>query len=172
VSSAPDVIVVNTPPGLSALRVETHTIPIVFVQVLDASESYRRVEPGSSGIQCNWGSRIFMNTPIAANGWRCSRRSLLPCRALRSCRIQTIRAGSAIRARSRKTGTPSGRAADSERTYIRRPTSIMSSMLWRANLTAVCLSFRTHSPRFIATKSGFGPTIHRLPAVYRAVLCH
>src|SRR5262245_53766068 len=39
VSSAPDVIVVNTPPGLSALRVETHTIPIVFVQVLDASES-------------------------------------------------------------------------------------------------------------------------------------
>jgi ABC-type uncharacterized transport system substrate-binding protein len=31
VSSAPDVIVVNTPPGLSALRVETHTIPIVFV---------------------------------------------------------------------------------------------------------------------------------------------
>src|SRR5262245_63892863 len=39
VSSAPDVIVVNTPPGLSALRLETHTIPIVFVQVLDASES-------------------------------------------------------------------------------------------------------------------------------------
>src|SRR5262249_28135809 len=39
VNSAPDVIVVNTPPGLSALRVETHTIPIVFVQVLDASES-------------------------------------------------------------------------------------------------------------------------------------
>src|SRR5262245_25593711 len=27
VNSAPDVIVVNTPPGLSALRVETHTIP-------------------------------------------------------------------------------------------------------------------------------------------------
>jgi putative ABC transport system substrate-binding protein len=39
VSSAPDVIVVNTPPGLSALRLETHTIPIIFVQVLDASES-------------------------------------------------------------------------------------------------------------------------------------
>jgi len=39
VGSAPDVIVVNTPPGLSALRLETHTIPIVFVQVLDASES-------------------------------------------------------------------------------------------------------------------------------------
>src|SRR5215467_6879674 len=39
VGSAPDVIVVNTPPGLSALRVETHTIPIIFVQVLDASES-------------------------------------------------------------------------------------------------------------------------------------
>jgi putative tryptophan/tyrosine transport system substrate-binding protein len=39
VSSAPDVIVVNTPPGLPALRLETHTIPIVFVQVLDASES-------------------------------------------------------------------------------------------------------------------------------------
>src|SRR5215475_12342320 len=39
VSSTPDVIVVNTPPGLSALREETHTIPIIFVQVLDASES-------------------------------------------------------------------------------------------------------------------------------------
>src|SRR5262245_64767541 len=39
VNSAPDVIVVNTPPGLSALRVETHTIPIVFVQVMDASVS-------------------------------------------------------------------------------------------------------------------------------------
>src|SRR5262249_32452643 len=39
VSSTPDVIVVDTPPGLSALRLETHTIPIIFVQVLDASES-------------------------------------------------------------------------------------------------------------------------------------
>jgi putative ABC transport system substrate-binding protein len=39
VKSAPDVIVVNTPPGSSALRQETSTIPIVFVQVLDASES-------------------------------------------------------------------------------------------------------------------------------------
>jgi putative tryptophan/tyrosine transport system substrate-binding protein len=39
VRSAPDVIVVNTPPGSSALRQETSTIPIVFVQVLDASES-------------------------------------------------------------------------------------------------------------------------------------
>jgi putative ABC transport system substrate-binding protein len=39
VKSAPDVIVVNTPPGSSALRQATSTIPIVFVQVLDASES-------------------------------------------------------------------------------------------------------------------------------------
>src|SRR5262252_9897697 len=39
VSSTPDVIVVNTAPGLSALRVESNTIPIVFVQVMDASES-------------------------------------------------------------------------------------------------------------------------------------
>ena len=39
VSSTPDVIVVNTPPGLSALRLQTHIIPIIFVQVLDASES-------------------------------------------------------------------------------------------------------------------------------------
>jgi putative ABC transport system substrate-binding protein len=39
VRSAPDVIVVNTPPGLSALREATGRIPIVFVQVLDASES-------------------------------------------------------------------------------------------------------------------------------------
>jgi putative tryptophan/tyrosine transport system substrate-binding protein len=39
VQAAPDVIVVNTPPGSSALRQATSTIPIVFVQVLDASES-------------------------------------------------------------------------------------------------------------------------------------
>jgi putative ABC transport system substrate-binding protein len=39
VNSGPDVIVVNTPPGLSALREATRRIPIVFVQVLDASES-------------------------------------------------------------------------------------------------------------------------------------
>src|SRR5262249_47788109 len=39
VSSTPDVIVVNTPPGLSALQLQTHIIPIIFVQVLDASES-------------------------------------------------------------------------------------------------------------------------------------
>src|SRR5215813_3250060 len=39
VGSTPDVIVVNTPPGLSALQLQTHIIPIIFVQVLDASES-------------------------------------------------------------------------------------------------------------------------------------
>src|SRR5262249_36196903 len=39
VSSTPDVIVVNTPPGSSALRVESHTIPVVLVQLLAASES-------------------------------------------------------------------------------------------------------------------------------------
>jgi putative tryptophan/tyrosine transport system substrate-binding protein len=38
-NSAPDVIVVNTPPGLSALRQATSTIPIVFAQVTDVSES-------------------------------------------------------------------------------------------------------------------------------------
>ena len=39
VDAAPDVIVVNTPPGLAALRQATHTIPLVFVQVLEASET-------------------------------------------------------------------------------------------------------------------------------------
>jgi putative ABC transport system substrate-binding protein len=39
VKSAPEVIVVNTPLGSSELRQATSTIPIVFVQVLDASES-------------------------------------------------------------------------------------------------------------------------------------
>jgi putative ABC transport system substrate-binding protein len=39
VNSAPDVIVVNTPPGLAALRQATSTIPIVFAQVTDVSES-------------------------------------------------------------------------------------------------------------------------------------
>src|SRR5262245_52575908 len=45
VRSAPDAIIVNTPPGLSALQVKTNTIPIVFVQVLDASESGIVVNP-------------------------------------------------------------------------------------------------------------------------------
>jgi putative tryptophan/tyrosine transport system substrate-binding protein len=39
VSSTPEVIVVNTPRGLSALRQATVTIPIVFAQVTDVSES-------------------------------------------------------------------------------------------------------------------------------------
>jgi putative tryptophan/tyrosine transport system substrate-binding protein len=45
VRSAPDAIVVNTPAGLSALQAKTPTIPIVFVQVLDASESAIVVNP-------------------------------------------------------------------------------------------------------------------------------
>jgi putative tryptophan/tyrosine transport system substrate-binding protein len=45
VRSAPDAIVVNTPPGLSALQGKTHKIPIVFVQVLDASESAIVINP-------------------------------------------------------------------------------------------------------------------------------
>jgi putative ABC transport system substrate-binding protein len=39
VTSTPEVIVVNTPPGLSALRKMTSSIPIVFAQVVDVSES-------------------------------------------------------------------------------------------------------------------------------------
>jgi putative ABC transport system substrate-binding protein len=35
----PEVIAVNTPPGLSALRQATSSIPIVFAQVVDVSES-------------------------------------------------------------------------------------------------------------------------------------
>jgi putative ABC transport system substrate-binding protein len=45
VQSAPDVIVVNSPPGSSALRQATSTIPIVFVQVLDASQSGLVINP-------------------------------------------------------------------------------------------------------------------------------
>jgi putative ABC transport system substrate-binding protein len=39
VSLAPDVILVNTPPGLAALQTATRSIPVVFVQVVDAAES-------------------------------------------------------------------------------------------------------------------------------------
>jgi putative ABC transport system substrate-binding protein len=39
IGTVPDVIVVNTPIGLTALRDSTKSIPIVFVQVLDAAES-------------------------------------------------------------------------------------------------------------------------------------
>jgi putative tryptophan/tyrosine transport system substrate-binding protein len=39
VKLAPDVILVNTPPGLAALQAATRSIPIVFVQVVDAREA-------------------------------------------------------------------------------------------------------------------------------------
>jgi putative ABC transport system substrate-binding protein len=39
VGLAPDVILVNTPPGLAALQTATRSIPVVFVQVVDAAES-------------------------------------------------------------------------------------------------------------------------------------
>src|SRR6516165_11715558 len=39
VNSSPEVIMVNTPPGLSALLQATSTIPIVFGQATDVSES-------------------------------------------------------------------------------------------------------------------------------------
>lgn len=38
VDLAPDVILVNTPPGLAALQTATRRIPVVFVQVVDAAE--------------------------------------------------------------------------------------------------------------------------------------
>ncbi|MFZ2649399.1 MAG: ABC transporter substrate binding protein [Burkholderiaceae bacterium] len=38
VGLAPDVILVNTPPGLLVLQAATRSIPIVFVQVVDAAE--------------------------------------------------------------------------------------------------------------------------------------
>ena len=38
VDLAPDVILVNTPPGLAALQTATRSIPVVFVQVVDAAE--------------------------------------------------------------------------------------------------------------------------------------
>src|SRR5260221_487742 len=38
---APDVILVNTPPGLAALQTATKSIPVVFVQVVAAAAKYR-----------------------------------------------------------------------------------------------------------------------------------
>ncbi len=49
VRQAPAVILVNTPPGLAALQRATQTIPIVFVQVLDASESGVVANPARPG---------------------------------------------------------------------------------------------------------------------------
>src|SRR5260221_14681330 len=37
VGLAPDVILVNTPPGLAALQTATKSIPVVFVQAVDAA---------------------------------------------------------------------------------------------------------------------------------------
>ncbi len=61
VKAAPDVIVVNTPPGSSALRQATSTVPIVFVQVLDASESglvANPAKPEASGWNLTLGARV------------------------------------------------------------------------------------------------------------------
>src|SRR6516225_10144484 len=151
VSSAPDVIVVNTPPGLSALRVETHTIPIVFVQVLDASESTVVLNPARPESNVT-GFTNFYEYAVSGK-WLALLKEIAPS-VSRVAILQNPNHPSWVgyQSRSRKR-PPFWACSRSERTYIRQPTSIMSSMLWHANLMAVCLSFRTHSPQFIATKS-------------------
>jgi putative tryptophan/tyrosine transport system substrate-binding protein len=45
VGLSPDVIFVNTPPGLTALQRETRTVPIVFVQVVEGSAVASLAQP-------------------------------------------------------------------------------------------------------------------------------
>ena len=128
VNSAPDVIVVNTPPGLSALRLATHTIPIIFVQVLDASESAivinpARPESNVTGVTNSYeyglsGKWLALLKEIAPSVSRV---------AILQNRKKTIRAGSAIRARSRK-APPFWALSRSRRASTRRPTSTRCSM--------------------------------------------
>jgi putative tryptophan/tyrosine transport system substrate-binding protein len=57
--SAPEVIVVNTPPGLTELRQVTSTIPVVFAQVLDASESGTGAHPAKPGANVTGFSNFY-----------------------------------------------------------------------------------------------------------------
>jgi putative tryptophan/tyrosine transport system substrate-binding protein len=49
VRSSPDVILVNTPPGMIALQAETKSIPIVFLQVVEPTESGAVARPARPG---------------------------------------------------------------------------------------------------------------------------
>ena len=49
VRNAPDVILVNTPPGMIALQTETTNIPIVFLQVVEPTEAGVVVSPARPG---------------------------------------------------------------------------------------------------------------------------
>ena len=49
VRSSPDAILVNTPPGMIALQKETTTIPIVFMQVVEPTESGAVANPARPG---------------------------------------------------------------------------------------------------------------------------
>jgi putative tryptophan/tyrosine transport system substrate-binding protein len=49
VRSSPDVILVNTPPGMIALQAETKSIPIVFLQVVEPTESGAIAHPARPG---------------------------------------------------------------------------------------------------------------------------
>ena len=71
-ASAPDLILATSTPVLAALR-QGNPLPIVFVQVTD---------PIGSGFVQAWPARAatspaspVSNSPSAANGWKCSRRS-------------------------------------------------------------------------------------------------
>jgi putative tryptophan/tyrosine transport system substrate-binding protein len=69
VASAPDLILVNSNPGLAALQRETRTIPIVFALVGDRSEAgLSRASPGQAAMSP--GSCI-LSRPWVENGWRC-----------------------------------------------------------------------------------------------------
>jgi putative tryptophan/tyrosine transport system substrate-binding protein len=71
VASAPDVIVVVGNPGVAALRRETRTVPIVFVQVGDpVGSSPAWLAPGATSPDS-----CISSTRWAGNGWRFSKRS-------------------------------------------------------------------------------------------------
>jgi putative tryptophan/tyrosine transport system substrate-binding protein len=94
VALAPDVILVNTPPGLAALQKATRTIPIVFAQVIDASESDAAsvARPGGNIT----GFYSFFDFTIVGKWLEILRRLHHRSVALLSCRMSTIPLGSDI----------------------------------------------------------------------------
>jgi putative tryptophan/tyrosine transport system substrate-binding protein len=78
VGLAPDVILANATPVLAAIRQETRTIPIVFVQVIDpVSRGFVKslAQPGGNVTGFTTSSSRWV-----ASGWKCSKRSHLASR--------------------------------------------------------------------------------------------
>jgi putative ABC transport system substrate-binding protein len=151
VRSAPDAIVVNTPPGLSALQGKTHTIPIVFVQVLDASESAIVINPVRPKANVT-GFTNFYEYAVSGK-WLSLLKEIAPS-VLRVTVMQNPNHPSWVGyQRSIAAAAPLIDVQPVDARIYTPADLITPSMSWCANQTVVCSSFRTLSILFIAPRS-------------------